>query len=469
MIYIEKLQPLPNPFPPPSVYDEKPFMRKLYVFISLFFLLSVQNAEAQCNPAFSVSITGSGAVFTAAANEPRFSHFWIFGDGNNGYGQTTSHTYASPGTFQVKHYVYDSLSTCSDSSTQSITLNFTPVCHASFYSNYDSVNYSYGIYCTSNSSPSSSQIRTYTWRVNNVITGGNSSQLFYQPLPGTNTICLTIETMAGCTDSYCATYQVSPPCQLNSSFTYTADPSNRRQISFTPSANGNTIRYFWNFGDGYTSSARQPVHTYITTGTYLVALYARDTISNCLDTIYQQVAIQPGPEDSCTVSFTYTLNNYGLAQFTAHSNQPIISQFWSIMSYSGADSSVISNPDPGYQFTDTGYYQVCLTVTTNTGCVRSYCENLYVGNLQGRNSGRIPAYPNPVTSGPVRFSLNIARQEEIKVVVMDLFGNLVCRSSQAGFIGTNLINIPTERLGKGQYFVEIYVGNRVNRSIFQKL
>lgn len=444
-------------------------MRKSYVFISLFFLLSVQNAEAQCNPAFNVSVTGSGAFFTAVVSEPRFSHFWIFGDGDNGYDHTTSHSYASPGTYQVKHFVYDSLSNCSDSSTQSITLNFTPVCHAFFYSNYDSVNYSYGIHCTSNSTPSSSQIRTYTWRVNNVITGGNSSQLVYQPLPGNNTICLTIETMAGCTDTYCSTYLVPPSCQLNSSFTYTADPTNRRQISFTPSVNGNTVRYFWNFGDGYSSSVRQPVHTYITTGTYLVTLYARDTISNCLDTIHQQVTIQPGPEDSCTASFTYTLNSYGLAQFTAQSNQPITSQFWSVMSYSGADSTVISNPDPGYQLTDTGHYQVCLTITTNTGCTRSYCENVYVGNLQGRNAGRIPAYPNPVASGPVRFNLHIARQEEIRITVMNLNGNLVWQSRQAGFIGTNRISIPTERLVKGQYFVEICAGDRVNRSIFQKL
>jgi len=444
-------------------------MRKSYVFISLFFLLSVQNAEAQCNPAFNVSVTGSGAFFTAVVSEPRFSHFWIFGDGDNGYDHTTSHSYASPGTYQVKHFVYDSLSNCSDSSTQSITLNFTPVCHAFFYSNYDSVNYSYGIHCTSNSTPSSSQIRTYTWRVNNVITGGNSSQLVYQPLPGNNTICLTIETMAGCTDTYCSTYLVPPSCQLNSSFTYTADPTNRRQISFTPSVNGNTVRYFWNFGDGYSSSVLQPVHTYITTGTYLVTLYARDTISNCLDTIHQQVTIQPGPEDSCTASFTYTLNSYGLAQFTAQSNQPITSQFWSVMSYSGADSTVISNPDPGYQFTDTGHYQVCLTITTNTGCTRSYCENVYVGNLQGRNAGRIPAYPNPVASGPVRFNLHIARQEEIRITVMNLNGNLVWQSRQAGFIGTNRISIPTERLVKGQYFVEICAGDRVNRSIFQKL
>lgn len=443
-------------------------MRKLYVFICLFFLLSLQNAEAQCNPAFNVSINGSGAVFTAVANEPRFAHVWIFGDGNNGYGQTSSHSYASPGNYLVKHFVYDSLSTCVDSSSQQIILNFTPVCHASFYSNYDSVNYNYGIYCTSNSTPSN-QIRTYTWRVNNVIAGGNSSQLIYQPTPGTNTVCLTIETFAGCTDSYCATYQVPPPCQLNAGFTYSADPVNRRKISFIPTSSVNTISYLWNFGDGYTSSVRQPVHTYSTAGTYLVTLYARDTLSHCLDTIGQQVTIQQGPEDSCTASFTYTLNNYGQAQFTAQSNQQVVSQIWSFISFTGNDSGVVTTANPVYQFTDTGNHLVCLTLTTNTGCIRSYCETIHVGSLQGRMIDRLPAYPNPVSGGQVRINLSLTKQEEIRVIVTDLHGNQVWRSGQAGSIGTNQISIPTERLGRGQYFVEIYAGNRVNRSIFQKL
>ncbi|MBL0267511.1 MAG: PKD domain-containing protein [Chitinophagaceae bacterium] len=444
-------------------------MRKWSLFISILLLLTRQSAEAQCNSAFNHNISGSGANFTAVVAAPQFYHFWTFGDGNIGSGSTTSHIYNLPGTYQVKHTIYDSLGTCRDSTTESITLNFTPVCQASFYTIYDSVTYSYGIYCYSNSNPSATQIRNYTWRVNNVVVGGNLSHLFFQPSPGNNTVCLTIESMAGCTDTYCQTFQVPASCNLNPTFTHTANPANRKQISFSPSTNGNTLRYLWNFGDGYSSVDRQPVHTYYTAGTYLVKLSVRDTISNCLDTIRQQITVQSGPEDSCTASFSYSLNNYGLAQFTAHSNQPISTQFWSIYRYAGGDSAFINTPDPSYQFIDTGAYLVCLTLTTNSGCTRTYCEYVYVGNVQGRFAERIPAFPNPVSNGPVRFSIYIGRQEEIKVTVTDLYGNQVLESRQTGFRGSNLISIPTERLGKGQYFVEICVGYRLNRSIFQKL
>ena len=444
-------------------------MRKWNLLISLFFLLLWQNAEAQCNAAFTSTVTGSNASFTAAATAPEIFHYWQFGDGNIAAGNSTSHIYDQPGTYQVKHTIYDSLGTCRDSSVQSITLNFTPVCQASFFSIYDSVHYSYGIYCYSNSSPSLAQIRSYTWRVNNVVVGANSSQLFFRPSQGNNTVCLTIESMAGCTSAYCYTFVVPFSCNLNPAFTYTANPANRKQISFTPSTTGNTLRYLWYFGDGYSSSDRQPVHTYYSTGTYQVKLSVRDTLSNCVDTVWQQVIVQSGPEDSCTASFSYTLNNYGFAQFTANSNQTITSQYWSIYKFSNGDSAYIYTMNPGYQFIDTGSYLVCMTLTTNTGCTRNYCEIVVVGTVQGRFAERIPAYPNPVSAGPARFSLYLGRQEEIKITITDISGNQVGLIKQAGFRGSNQILIPTERLGKGQYLVEICAGYRLYRSIFQKL
>lgn len=443
-------------------------MRKWIVFIGVCSLFIQQSAEAQCNPAFNVTVVVDGARFTAAVTAPQYFHFWSFGDGNSGSGSTPSHIYNLPGTYQVKHTIYDSVGTCRDSSVQNITLNFIPACRASFYANYDSVNYSYGIYCYSNSSPAPAQIRSYTWRVNNVVSG-NASQIFFQPSPGNNTVCLTIESMAGCIDTYCYTFQVPPSCNLNPSFSYVPAANNRKRISFTPTVSGNSLRYLWNFGDGSSSASRLPVHTYYSNGTYLVKLTVRDTISNCIDTVRQPVIVQSGPEDSCTASYSYTLSNYGLAQFTASSNQPIQSQSWTIYHYATGDTAFINTPNPAYQFADTGSYLVCLTLTTSTGCTRSYCDIVYVGSITGRFAERIPAYPNPVTNGPVRFSLYLGRQEAIKITITDLAGNTIWRSSQQGYTGSNQISIPTDGLGKGQYFVEICTGYRLNRSIFQKL
>ena len=76
-------------------------------------------------------------------------------------------------------------------------------------------------------------------------------------------------------------------------FTYS---QNNSIVDFTnTSTNGDT--YFWNFGDGVTSTATNPSHTYTANGTYNVMLV---TTNNCSsDTVYQQVTILiTGVEDN---------------------------------------------------------------------------------------------------------------------------------------------------------------------------
>ena len=43
-------------------------------------------------------------------------------------------------------------------------------------------------------------------------------------------------------------------------------------MSFTDSSTGNISSYSWIFGDGNTSTARNPSHTYFTVGSYTVTL-----------------------------------------------------------------------------------------------------------------------------------------------------------------------------------------------------
>ncbi|MBU3659006.1 MAG: T9SS type A sorting domain-containing protein [Flavobacteriales bacterium] len=53
----------------------------------------------------------------------------------------------------------------------------------------------------------------------------------------------------------------------------------------------NTLDYFWDFGDGSTSNAQNPVHPYATTGTYTVTLI----VSNCIFSDAITKTLQIGP------------------------------------------------------------------------------------------------------------------------------------------------------------------------------
>jgi len=69
------------------------------------------------------------------------------------------------------------------------------------------------------------------------------------------------------------------------SFTYV---QNGNIVTFTNTSTGSTS-WLWNFGDGNTSNAQNPVHTYSTTGTYTVTLTAYN--NGCLDSTQQTITI----------------------------------------------------------------------------------------------------------------------------------------------------------------------------------
>lgn len=58
-------------------------------------------------------------------------------------------------------------------------------------------------------------------------------------------------------------------------------------VSFT-NKSANATQYEWNFGDGQTSTAANPTHTYTSTGTYMVRLVSTGA-SQCSDTAYAKV------------------------------------------------------------------------------------------------------------------------------------------------------------------------------------
>lgn len=75
---------------------------------------------------------------------------------------------------------------------------------------------------------------------------------------------------------------------LNASF---SEVQNGLQVTFTSNAAGATS-YFWDFGDGNTSTQQNPVHNYPSNGTYNVMHIA--SASGCADTTWQSITVNEG-------------------------------------------------------------------------------------------------------------------------------------------------------------------------------
>jgi PKD domain/Secretion system C-terminal sorting domain len=103
--------------------------------------------------------------------------------------------------------------------------------------------------------------------------------------PTTTTMYTVAATsiMSGCT-GYDSVEVVVNPSPV-AGFTFTV---NNLTYTFTNTSTGGTS-YFWNFGDGNTDTAQDPVHTYASNGTYTVTLTV--TIGNCTSTITQTIIV----------------------------------------------------------------------------------------------------------------------------------------------------------------------------------
>jgi hypothetical protein len=147
-------------------------------------------------------------------------------------------------------------------------------------------------------------------------------------------------------------------------------------ISFNGSGSsdpdGDALTYEWSFGDGNTSTAQNPTHTYVQDGSYTVTLTVRDgrggsdtktttaTISNVTP------VVSAGPDATITAGQTYTLN--------ASFSDPGADTWRCTVNwgYKGSKDTTIQNCTPGaisgsQTYTKAGTYTITVTVTETAG------------------------------------------------------------------------------------------------------
>ncbi len=324
-----------------------------------------------------------------------------FGDGNIAYsiGSTVTHTYASAGTYYVCVTV-TSMDTsltlhCMDTYCDSVTVTSGAIpCQADFQA--------YPIGFNPNAVPVVVQfddwsvgnnLSTWTWDFGDGTTGTGQNTTHSYIVPGTYWACLTVEELDSnglvlCTDTYCDsvwadTLSINPPscyADFMNNQVAISDSTYFTNLSLAPT----TATYYWDFGDGTTSTLENPVHLFATSGWYNVCLTIMDSATNCYDTYCSYINIVVGGSTGCQAYF------YGMPSQTApnaydfldYSAGNITNWLWD---FGDGTTSTQQNPTHTYSSTGTGFYSVCLTVTEldATGaiiCTDTYCDSIYVWN-----------------------------------------------------------------------------------------
>lgn len=182
---------------------------------------------------------------------------WNFGDGNSSSQQNPQHTYSQSGNYQV------CLSIVNPCGSDNICNNIS-LCAVEADFNVFSSNYCVGDTLIVGNSTTGAN--TYQWLLNGAPI---SNQAWVEPViqnPGFNLLQL-VGGDGICTDT--ASFEFSAFDVPDANFTAAATGT---QVNFMDQSIGSPISWFWDFGDGNSSSLINPVHTYQQEDTFFVCL-----------------------------------------------------------------------------------------------------------------------------------------------------------------------------------------------------
>src|SRR5438552_280186 len=136
---------------------------------------------------------------------------------------------------------------------------------------------------------------------------------------------------------------------------------------------GTIASYSWTFGDGGTSSAPNPAHSYTASGTYTVTLTVTDN-QGATNAVSHSVTVNAANQPP-VAAFTSSCTNL-TCSFTSTSSDPD----GTIASYSWAfgDGATSTLQNPSHTYGGAGTFLVTLTVTDNQGATNSVSHNVTV-------------------------------------------------------------------------------------------
>jgi len=217
---------------------------------------------------------------------------------------------------------------------------------------------------TDGSSDSDGTIVAWAWEFGDGQTSTERNPQHEYAAGGTYTVTLTVTDDDGATDDVSREVTVTPPNQApTADFSFDCTGLSCTFTDESDDPDGTVVAWSWTFGDGQTSTERNPQHTYADEGTYTVTLTVTDDDGASSGPASRQVTVTR-PNEPPTARFGYSCVQLA-CQFTDASTDPdgtVTAWSWSFGD--GATSTV---RDPVHLYPNGGTYQVSLEVTDNDG------------------------------------------------------------------------------------------------------
>ncbi|MBS1509873.1 MAG: PKD domain-containing protein [Bacteroidetes bacterium] len=303
---------------------------------------------ASCKPPLTVNFvnTSLGAV----------SYNWDFGDGGTSTVRNPVHTFTGAGNFTIT-LIATNANGCSDTLQKIDYIKIQPP-HVSInnlpYAGCAPLSWTF-----SSTVNSVDPVISYHWNFGdgNTSTLPNPTHIF---TAGTYDIQLIVTTAGGCSDT--ATVQSGIVATVKPVANFSANPRDvcaHVPVNFSDLSTGNVTSWFWNFGDGATSTAPNPVHVYEDTGYFNITLVVCN--GACCDTLKMNRYIHINPP---IAAFSVDFHCYSKTR--TFTDASIGADEWN---WDFGDGATSTQQSPTHTFADTGNYTITLTVVNHTtGC-----------------------------------------------------------------------------------------------------
>ena len=301
------------------------------------------------------------------------TYYWVFGDNGNSTIQNPSHAYTNSGIYTIKEVVTTSKG-CRDSliKTSYITVNSTPI-----------VNFSMSNGCINsaisfidNSAVTSGTITTWNWNFGDGTNSNTQNAIHTYTTAGTYTVILNVSTNQGCSSTLTKTITISSKPIVN----FTADNligCSPLVVTFTNSTtNINGSTYVWNFGDGGISNLQNPVHTYTTSGLYMIKLLA-SVVGGCSDSLIKTsyITVNSSPTASFSISNGCVNSAINFSDNSSITSGTITSWNWNF-----GDGTNSNTQNAMHTYTAAGTYTVILNISTSQGCSSILTKTITISN-----------------------------------------------------------------------------------------
>jgi len=217
---------------------------------------------------------GSTTSFTATIGDgSNVTYAWNFGDGSPGSGATSSHTYAAVGAYVATVTATNGVSVVV--ATTNVSIIDTPIVNlAAANSSPTGLNLSTFLTVTIDSGSNVD----YQWNFGDGATGSGAATPHVYLALGVYTA--TVTATNGVSNVVATTLVTIVDQPITTLIATSSSPTLLGSTSlFTATADGTSVIYTWDFGDGATGNGAHPAHTYAATGLYTAIVTATNGTS----------------------------------------------------------------------------------------------------------------------------------------------------------------------------------------------